>query len=329
MKRLLFALLLCVVAAPYANAHKMAPSLLALEETSNGQFTVNWKTPRVLSTPTRIEARLPAHCTETEAMTRIPDPVGAVWRWQVDCGASGLLGQSIRIGGLAENKSAALVRIDLLDGRQYRVLLNGDQNEYLVPQRVQRSQVMWDYFLLGMEHILRGVDHLFFVWALILLLPLRPLLMAVTAFTLGHSVTLALAALQIIRVPQDLTEIFIALTILLLASELASKRASVDGLVRRHAFMLCCAFGLLHGLGFASALIDIGLPQEEIVAALLMFNVGVEVGQIAFIGVVLALGWLLARALQDWLATLRWVPTYMIGSAAAFWCIERSVGLLS
>lgn len=85
----------------------------------------------------------------------------------------------------------------------------------------------------------------------------------------------------------------------------------------------------MHGLGFASALIDIGLPQEEIVAALLMFNVGVEVGQITFIGVVLALGWLLARALQDWLATLRWVPTYMIGSAAAFWCIERSVGLLS
>ncbi|MGI9293118.1 MAG: HupE/UreJ family protein, partial [Pseudomonadales bacterium] len=250
MKRLLLILwmLACIAVVPVAQAHKMAPSLLALQETASGQFTVNWKTPRVLSTPTRIEARLPTHCAETEPMTQMPDPVGAVWRWQIDCGAQGLVGQRIHISGLAENKSAALVRIDLLDGREFRVLLNGEQSEYLVPQRVRRSQVMWDYFLLGMDHILKGIDHLFFVWALILLLPLRKLLIAVTAFTLGHSVTLALAALQIIRVPQDLTEIFIALTILLLAGELASKRANTDGLVKRHAFSVCCAFGLLHGL---------------------------------------------------------------------------------
>ncbi|MGI9286593.1 MAG: HupE/UreJ family protein [Pseudomonadales bacterium] len=328
MRRLLLVMLVSVVLSPFAYAHKMAPSLLALQETASGQIAVNWKTPRVLSTPTRIEARLPAHCAETEAATQVPDPVGAVWRWQVDCGVKGLVGHGIRIDGLVENKSAALVRIDLLDGREFRVLLNGDQNEYLVPKRAQRGQVMWDYFLLGMDHILKGVDHLFFVWALILLLPLRKLLIAVTAFTLGHSVTLALAALQIVRVPQDLTEIFIALTILLLANELASKRANKDGLVKRHSFIVCSAFGLLHGLGFASALIDIGLPQEEIVAALLMFNVGVEVGQITFIGVVLVLGWLLARAVKDWLPKLRWLPTYVIGSAAAFWCIERSMGLL-
>lgn len=328
MNRLVLIAWVCIAVAPLAYAHKMAPSLLALEETTSGEFAVSWKTPRVLSTPTRIEARLPAHCAETETMTQVPDPVGALWRWQVNCGAEGLVGQSIHISGLAENKSAALVRIDLLDGRQFRVLLNGEQSEYLVPQRVRRGQVMWDYLLLGMDHILRGVDHLFFVWALILLLPLRKLLIAVTAFTLGHSVTLALAALQVVRVPQNLTEIFIALTILILASELASKRDNDGGLIKRHAFLVCCAFGLLHGLGFASALIDIGLPQEEIVVALLMFNVGVEAGQIAFIGVVLVLGWLLARAVKDWLPKLRWVPTYIIGSAAAFWCIERSVGLI-
>lgn len=330
MKRPLWiaGLLICLAAMHGAYAHKMAPSLLALQETASGEFDVHWKTPRVMSTPTRIEARLPSHCQEMEPPTAVPDPVGAAWRWQVDCGAAGLVGQSIHIAGLANNKSAALVRIDLLDGREFRVLLNAEQSAYSVPQRARRGQVMWDYFVLGMDHILKGVDHLFFVWALILLLPLRKLLIAVTAFTLGHSVTLALAALQIIRMPQDITEIFIAISILVLAAQLAGQRDSGTGLIARYAFSICCAFGLLHGLGFASALIDIGLPQEEIVAALLMFNVGVEVGQIVFIFFVLALAWLLRRLVKGGLPRLRWVPTYIIGSAAAFWCIERSAGLM-
>jgi hypothetical protein len=245
----------------------------------------------------------------------------------------------VRVSGLAGNQSAAVVKIDLLDGRAYRQLLNGSQPEFLVPERVERGAVIRDYAQLGAEHILSGIDHLFFVWALILMLPRRKLLIAITAFTLGHSVTLALAALALVRVPQELTEFFIALSIFVLAAEMAKnkmKQETLDnpvGLVQKHAFWICVVFGLLHGLGFAGALRDIGLPQEEVLVALLMFNVGVEMGQLLFLSCVIAMGAGMAVIARSGFPVIaperwRWLPIYMIGSGSAYWCIERSLGVL-
>ena len=341
---------LALLAWQPAQAHKMAPSLLMLSELSEGEnhepegsksrnaqstgiFSVHWKTPLVLSSPVRIELQLPDHCRNIQQPSPQPDPVGAVYEWQVDCGARGLVGEQIAVTGLRENQSAAVVKIDLLDGRQYRQLINAAEPFYQVPERAKRGAVMWDYFKLGMDHILSGIDHLFFVWTLLLLLARRKLLAAITAFTLGHSVTLALAALNVITVPQTLTELFIAFSIFLLAVEIANKRGE-RGLVYRHSFVVCVTFGLLHGLGFAGALKEIGLPQEEIIAALLTFNVGVEIGQILFICCMLLLMWLISKlsatvaVLQKPISQLHWVPVYIIGVGAAFWCIERSIGLL-
>jgi hypothetical protein len=262
-----------------------------------------------------------------------------VFEWRVDCGDQGLVGSLVRVSGLAGNQSAAVVKIDLLDGRAYRQLLNGSQPEFLVPERVERGAVIRDYIQLGTEHILSGIDHLFFVWALILMLTRQKLLIAITAFTLGHSVTLALAALELVRVPQELTELFIALSIFVLAAEMAKSKMKQEtsdnpvSLIHKHVFWVCVVFGLLHGLGFAGALRDIGLPQEEVLVALLMFNVGVEIGQLLFLSVVIAIGSgmaAIARSRFPVIAPERWLwlPIYLIGSGSAYWCIERSLGAL-
>ncbi len=325
--------LLTLLVTNFAFAHKMAPSLLQLNEQSPGQFSVHWKTPLVQSSRVPVTAELPGNCQDSSDRRPQPDPVGAVLEWTIDCGPSGLVGQTIAVRGLRENQSAAVLKLSLLDGRKYQHVINASAPDYLVPERVRPGDVMKDYLVLGIEHILAGIDHLFFVWALVLLLAKRKLLIAITAFTLGHSVTLALAALEVISVPQTLTELFIAFSIFLLAVECVSKTPE-RSLVRRHAFWVCVLFGLLHGLGFAGALREIGLPQEEVVLALLMFNVGVEVGQILFVLVVLAVAWLLHAVAEKQLpmawqpSHLRWVPVYIIGSAATFWCLERSIGLL-
>ena len=337
-------ILLCVLTAAafplVVSAHKLAPSLLQIEESAAGLYDVHWKTPRTLPTPERIDLLLPQHCENLTAREPKPDPVGIVYEWQTDCGDAGLVGSSILITGLGPNQSAAVIKIDLIDGRSYRQLLNGNRSEFVVPERVEWGAVVKEYTLLGVEHILGGIDHLFFVWALVLMLPRRKLLVAITAFTLGHSLTLALAALSLIRVPQELTEFFIALSIFVLAAELAKNKLilknqekSGPGLIERHAFWVCVSFGLLHGLGFAGALREVGLPQEEVITALLMFNVGVEIGQILFVIAVILIGTAMALAArtyspvvapQRWL----WVPIYLIGCGSTYWCIDRSLGLL-
>ena len=333
------AILLLVLFSDTVCADKLAPSLLAIQEITPNQFDLQWKTPRTLPTSERIELHLPNHCTDLSERRPVPDPVGIVFEWRVDCGDQGLVDSVVRVSGLPGNQSAAVVKIDLLDGRSYRQLLNGSQPEFLVPERVERGAVIRDYTHLGTKHILGGIDHLFFVWALILMLPRRKLLIAITAFTLGHSVTLALAALELVRVPQELTEFFIALSIFILAAEMAKNRlgqGALDkpiGLVQKHVFWGCVAFGLLHGLGFAGALRDIGLPQEEVLTALLMFNVGVEIGQLLFLSFVIAIGVGMAVIARSGFPIIaperwRWLPIYLIGSGSAYWCIERSLGIL-
>jgi len=340
MNRLMKYLLMAALAllAPAVSAHKLAPSLFQVTETDSGVYDLHWKTPRTLPTPEPIEVFLPENCRDIGDRQPKLDPVGVIFEWRTECSGNGLVGAKIRFTGLEVNQSAAVVKIDLLDGRAYLQLLNGSTAEFLVPERVEWGAVVRDYTWLGVEHILGGIDHLFFVWALVLMLPNRRLLIAVTAFTLGHSLTLSLAALSLIHVPQEITEFFIALSIFVLAAEVARDRLiagaenSAPGLIARHAFWVCVAFGLLHGLGFAGALREIGLPQEEVVTALLMFNIGVEIGQVLFIGVVLLISAALSLASKN-LPVLTpgrwvWVPIYLIGSGSTYWCIDRSIGLI-
>jgi hypothetical protein len=183
------------------------------------------------------------------------------------------------------------------------------------------------YLRLGVEHILFGIDHLLFVLGLILLVGgLGPLMKTITAFTLAHSITLGLATLGVVRIPQAPVEAVIALSIVFLAAELVRQGRGETGLTARRPWLVAFAFGLLHGLGFAGALSDVGLPPGDVPSALLLFNVGVEAGQLAFVVAALAL----VRAVQSLPAPawrrLEGVSAYAIGSLAAFWVMQRISG---
>ncbi|MEJ2180131.1 MAG: HupE/UreJ family protein, partial [Gammaproteobacteria bacterium] len=180
---------------------------------------------------------------------------------------------------------------------------------------------------LGVEHILLGIDHLLFVFALLLIVTgVRRLVWTITAFTIAHSITLAGATLGYVHVAQQPVEAIIALSILFLATEIIHSRRGRPGYAERWPWMVAFIFGLLHGFGFAGALAEVGLPQQAIPLALVFFNVGVELGQLLFVAIVLLLGWMIHRIKVFPLRPAEMVTTYVIGSVAAFWMIERVVG---
>jgi hydrogenase/urease accessory protein HupE len=198
------------------------------------------------------------------------------------------------------------------------------------PEAVLRGERPWqvtagEYLVLGFHHILLGIDHLLFVLALLMLVPnMRTLVWTITSFTLAHSLTLAAATLGWVHVPQAPVEAVIALSILFVAMEIVHWRQGRPGLTRRWPWLVAFTFGLLHGFGFAGALSEIGLPEHAIPLALLFFNVGVELGQLLFIGAVIAVSLVLKRI--TWPGWAWRVPVYTIGSLAAFWTIQRIAG---
>jgi hypothetical protein len=222
-------------------------------------------------------------------------------------------------------RTDVLLQVSLADGRSIRAVLQHDADRFRIPTPEQRSNVFGSYVWLGIEHILTGFDHLLFVFCLLLLVGARtkPLLRTITAFTIGHSITLSLAALQILTLPQAPTEALIALSIFFLAIELVREKGDKT-LTQRYPWLVSLLFGLLHGLGFAGALAEIGLPAGFIPTALAAFNIGVELGQLTFVAAMIALGLLLRRAVAGTRSALALkAAAYAAGSCAAFWSIER------
>ena len=320
--------LLLLVAFP-ALSHRLAPSLFELRPAvEEGQFSVRWKTPLQRPAGVDIDPVLPAHCESISSPQAVPEATSVTLMWTVDCGGQGLVGSDLTVTGLAASATNALVNIQLPDGRRFRAVIHGDEPVFTVPERQSPWQVARDYCLLGFEHILSGFDHLLFVLGLILLVSgARMLLYTVTSFTLGHSVTLSLASLGFVRFPSALVEIVIAATIVALAAEVARPPQEKVSLMRRFPWAMAFGFGLLHGLGFAGALAEIGLPQEEIPLALFTFNVGIELGQLAFVAVILVLRLLLAGPIARAPAWLVRVPVYGMGTLAVYWCLDRASGL--
>jgi hydrogenase/urease accessory protein HupE len=319
-------LLLLAFVAPAA-AHPLAPSLLDVRERDAGRLEVVWKTSLLQPAGADLRPVLPPHCAPVADPVAERDASSATLRWTVDCGARGIVGERLRVLGLDRSRTDALVRVALRDGRRLQAVLNGADASVVVSERQRPAWVMIDYARLGVEHILSGVDHLLFVLGLVLLVrSSRMLLYTVTAFTLGHSVTLSLAVLGYVNFPSRLVELAIAISILVLAVELA--RPDDGDALRRRPWLLAFTFGLLHGLGFAGALAEVGLPPEEIPLSLLSFNIGIELGQLVFIAFVLLARALLRSRAERGPAWLGAVPTYAIGSLAAFWCIERAAALI-
>ncbi len=311
-----------LVAAPATLvAHPLAPVLLDVREEADGVVRVAWKTPLLRPRGPVAAPVLPAGCTTVDPPAGAVEGAGVVTRWTARCGP--LVGQRLGIEGLA-GPLTGVVRIGLADGRVVQSVVSAPGELVLVPPRPRRRDVVASYLRLGVEHILAGPDHLLFVAGLVLLArTARRILATVTAFTAGHSVTLSLAALDLARVPQDAVELAIAASVLVLAVEVARDRDG-DTVAGRRPWALAFGFGLLHGLGFASALREAGLPAGEVPLALLAFNTGIELGQVAFVAVVLAAWRVLGPLASIGPAWVRRVPSYAIGIAAAFWCFERA-----
>ncbi len=325
LRRAALGALLFLLGAGPAAAHPLAPSLLDLREKAPGRIAVLWRTPQLMPVGAHPEPVLPSSCRTVAPPVEIPEGDALVTRWTVDCGRAGLTGASIAVSGLADAGSDVLLRVILADGRSLRTVLRPNAPSFILPAAQSPAGVAAGYLTLGIEHLLTGPDHLAFVLGLVLLVGgRRRLLGTITAFTLGHSVTLSLAALGFVRLPPAPIEAAIALSILILAVELARERPTALG---RRPWLMAAGFGLLHGLGFAGALAQVGLPVREIPLALLSFNVGIELGQIGFVLAVLVLGLVLSpllRRLPAWSAA---VPTYLIGTLAAFWMFERLASL--
>ena len=306
----------------------MSPSLLELREEGNGRFEVRWTTPRLRPVGVELRPELPPHCEAQGEPAVGGDAVRVTLGWSVDCGERGLVGQLLRVHGLERSRTETLLRVELADGRLIRALLRGSDPDFTVPERVRPLAVAADYVTLGFRHILAGLDHLLFILGLMLLVQgVRMLVLTVTAFTVGHSITLSLAALGFVSFPSRIVELAIAASILVLAVELARGPHAEGSALRRRPWAVALLFGLLHGLGFAGALAEVGLPAEEIPLALLSFNVGIELGQLVFVAAVLLMRPAvqpLARRGPGWLPQL---PAYGIGSLAAYWCIVRAAEL--
>lgn len=318
-------------AAP-ALSHALEPGFLTMEETGSGTWRVFFRRPDVRGSPMPIEARLPENCAIREG----GEPAFDGWAWSTGwitpCDG-GIAGGEVAITGLDMTRTDTLVRIQPADGQMITRRLTSGDISFTVPAEPSIGQVFGSYFLLGMEHILIGIDHLLFVFALLLLIrsPGR-LVGAVTAFTVAHSITLALASLQIIHIPGPPVEAVIALSIIFLSIEILKSRQGEERLSERYPWLVSFSFGLLHGLGFAGVLTEIGLPQGDVPAALLAFNVGVEAGQLAFIAAVLGAAMMLRRVMPSRGAfdglLLRATPVmaYAVGGISTVWLVQRIGG---
>jgi hydrogenase/urease accessory protein HupE len=305
-----------------AAGHPLAPVLLELRELGDGRAAIAWKTPLLRARGVSAEPDLPRACRGLEPPATATEGAGLVTRWTARCGP--LRGARIGIRGLAD-PLVGVVRVVLANGVVVQGVVSAREPGLTVPARPRPGDVALGYLRLGIDHIATGPDHLLFVFGLVLLAATtRRILGTVTAFTVGHSVTLSLAALGLTPVSQRAIEVAIAGSVLALAIELARDSRASPSAMRRRPWLLAFVFGLLHGLGFASALRAAGLPTGEVPLALLAFNVGIELGQVAFVAAIVAVRRLAGAfdsAVPVWVHR---VPVYVMGVLAAYWCFERA-----
>jgi hydrogenase/urease accessory protein HupE len=297
-----------------ARAHEMSMAEMEVRETSPGEFMWNWS------------ATNDKRPLGTDLLPRWPEACNADPNY-LHCGKSGLKG-TLSIEGVGKRYSAALVKVVWLDGQSYVYTLTAAHPNVQLygsaDDRRGRSEIARAYVVLGVQHILSGVDHLLFVAGLLFLVGFRRRLIGtITAFTAAHSITLALSAFGLLTLRPPPVEATIAMSIVLVASEALGDKQS---LARRWPALVSFLFGLVHGLGFAGALKDIGLPQSHLPLALLTFNVGVEIGQLLMVA--LAFGLVHLPLSQRWLGRARTPALYAIGIVAAYWSWARVAAIV-
>jgi hydrogenase/urease accessory protein HupE len=340
MKRL--AIILGVLGALFAHPalpDEIRPGYLELRQTASDTYSLLFKIPALGD-----DLRLAIYVSLPEGTNDVKPPragfnAGAYTERRTIRRSGGLAGQTIAIEGLSGTSTDVLVRVESLIGATQTERLSPTKTAFVVQATPGAGEVAATYLRFGIEHILFGFDHLLFVLALVILVrDWRRVALTVTAFTIAHSVTLAAATLDWVNVPGPPVEAAIALSIVLIAVEIVNARRGMVSLTVRWPWLVAFCFGLLHGLGFAGALAEVGLPHHAIPIALLFFNLGVEVGQLAFVAVVLTAGWLFYRAVAlrrepalvlTTVNRLDVATAYVIGTVAAYWLIERTAGFFA
>lgn len=308
-----------IMAAPAA-AHEVRPAYLEVIETAPGTYDVTWKQPILDGRRLKIDPVFPDTCTRDGEYVASPGGT-LVQRWTTSCD---LNQGEIRIDGLERTLTDAFVRIDRLEGDDIGAVLR--PSSPVLDLTVPAGAPVATYFRIGVEHILFGWDHLLFVLGMVLLVRPRQLLLTLTAFTVAHSITLAAATLGGIALPGPPVEITIAMSIALLGAEAIHRIKGWDTLSQRIPWAIAFGFGLIHGFGFAGALAEIGLPKGAEAMALLLFNVGVEAGQIMFVSVLLAAAFVVQKLAEQRMVPVRTVLAYFIGFMGSYWAIERIAG---
>jgi hydrogenase/urease accessory protein HupE len=321
-----------LVASPASGrADEFKPGYLQLTQIDHDAYDVLWKIPAINELTTlKVKPQFPDGTATVGVMLSTYARGMTVQRWRIRV-PDGLDGKAIVFSPLSETRIDVLARLVRLDGTvQLERILPVDAR-FVVRSTPGQLEVVRTYTVLGLEHILSGFDHLLYVLAMLMLVTgWRRILLTMTAFTATHSLTLTAATLGWVNVPQPPVEACIALSILFVAREIVQAHRGRAGLTARWPWAVSFTFGLMHGLGFAGALAQVGLPAGAIPTALLFFNVGVELGQLMFVASVLALiavGRTLAQSFQWRQPAWAWrVGPYTIGGLASFWLVQRVTG---
>jgi len=326
MRLLVLALLACTAAT--ATAHEVRPGYLELTETSPGSYDALWKKPAGGEVRIDIAPVFPDDCRFVTPDRQQITPGAVIVRGRLEC-REGLAGKTLRIAGIEETITDVLVRVTHADGRVATHLIRPSAPMLTFGGAGSTGERALSYLQLGVQHILLGADHLLFVLGLLLIVQRRWVLVkTITAFTVAHSITLAIATLGWANAPAVPLNAAIALSILFLGPEVVRVWRGDTSFTIRHPWVVAFAFGLLHGFGFASGLTAMGLPPREIPLALLLFNVGVEVGQLLFVFLILGLERAFRVLEIHWPRLVQLLPGYAVGALGAFWTLQRSAILV-
>jgi len=319
-----------------ASAHPLKPGLLRIDPSVSvpGELDVMLKLPGTGDQVAPVTVRFPSGCAQSTKPTQQAVNAAMIQRWRVRCDAATLASEPLRFESLSRKVGEVLVLYPSEDGVTRSVVARAEAPSVTLDP--ETSPGLTAYLGLGVEHILGGIDHLLFVLGLMMLVFGRyvgraatmKLLWTISAFTLAHSLTLGAATLGWVRVPSDAVETVIAMSIVLLAVELARPTSQSPSFTTSHPAAVAFAFGLLHGFGFAGALTELGVPEDSVLGALLLFNVGVEIGQIAFVLVVGLLWQAVRRSPAQLIAWGHAGVVHALGGVAVYWCLDRGAALL-
>jgi hypothetical protein len=318
----LLAILLSIV--PQLRAHEVRPGYLELTENGAGDLRIVWRQPisGVYAVP--LVPTISTGWLQGEPYSSSRTETTYVREWRIPAPHADLAGATVEVQGLERTITDVLLRVVRANGTELTQLLNPTTPRLRLPGATKAELPIRQYLELGFTHIWSGIDHLLYIFGLVLLVrDTRTLVKTITGFTVAHSITLAAAALGIVHVPAAPVEATIALSIVYVAAEAVHARQGRRSLARRAPWVIAFGFGLLHGLGFAGALSDVGLPEHAIPVALLLFNIGIEIGQLTFVGLLLLAAKAMWRLTPKLASRLSWAPPYVIGSTASFWLIER------